>query len=377
MKFKKGYIRNINKKILAGTLTVVLIASPLTGCTVEDITQEDYVIVKQAEISISGITIDQFNEGIKGGLVKSSTDEKVMKHNTKYLQNIVDKAIDNETIKLPSGKYYFYPQKSHSTQENYIIKFSGDNKNFIIEGVGNDETTNSCTILKPYGITNSGIHMFYFNDYRESNFKSSKYLVGITFKNFIIDGISTVGNSYNSEGKGFMINLYKDCHWSYVTVKNTWGTGFGMDCPINSSLDNCVAINCGRGAYTRDIVESAPGASGFGIGTGFSENESIKITNCTSIGNAKFGFFFENQSRFNSESYKAKKGFFEVENCMSIGNLYNYGGLRAYNVIYRDSTGIITDYTTFNVYFCDESKRNKLDNITTEVETNKILVNKK
>lgn len=378
MKLKNVHIKNINKKILLGTFTLVMSTVPLIGCANQSIVNIDQVVVSQQNtISISSITYSQFKSGIENGLIASSIDDKAMKHNTKYLQQLIDKASTNEIIKLPLGEFYFYPQKSDFTNENYIIKFSEKTKNITIEGAGNDKNFYNRTVLKPYGVTTSGIHMFYFNSYRESKFKSPIYLEGITFKNFTIDGINATGKIYNSEGKGFMINLYKNCHWSYVTVKNTWGTGFGMDCPINSSIDNCVAVNCGLGAYLYNPVDNAPGASGFGIGTGYSDNESIKITNCIAIENGKFGFFFENQSRFNTGFYKETKGNFEVRNSLSIGNLYNYGGLKAHDVVYRNNIGIITDNTILNVYFDDESERYKVDEFTTEIESNKILTYKK
>ena len=63
---------------------------------------------------------------------------------------------------------------------------------------------------------------------------------------------------------------------------------------------NCKAINCGKAAKTTD-----GGASGFGIGVGYSNNESLIITNCVALNNKKFGFFFEHQSRFGGSYYPA------------------------------------------------------------------------
>ena len=56
--------------------------------------------------------------------------------------------------------------------------------------------------------------------------------------NYQIDGIEVKvnNNKYNTAGKGFMINLYKNCDWENITVKNTYATGFGMDNPINSTI---------------------------------------------------------------------------------------------------------------------------------------------
>ena len=135
--------------------------------------------------------------------------------------------------------------------------------------------------------------MFYFNNYKDSGFNSvnydisslvnvsyvdssgqivnwenqTVYLINADFSDFVIDGdsvrggIATAGGQYLTDGKGFMINLFSNCDWNNVVVKNTDATGFGVDCPINSTIRNCKAINCGKAATTSDN-----GASGFGIG---------------------------------------------------------------------------------------------------------------
>lgn len=178
--------------------------------------------------------------------------------------------------------------------------------------------------------------MFFFNDYRLTG--EANFLENAHFKNFVIDGENATGKKYNSSGKGFMINLFKNCSWDNIVVKNTDGTGFGIDCPINSSITNCTAINCGKGA-TKD----GTGASGFGIGTGYSNDESIYIYNCTAYNNKKYGFFFEHQSRFQTQnskiSYPATKAdSFVVSNCIAYNNLYDFGGERANDVTYENCT---------------------------------------
>lgn len=178
--------------------------------------------------------------------------------------------------------------------------------------------------------------MFFFNDYRLTG--EANFLENAHFKNFVIDGENATGKKYNSSGKGFMINLFKNCSWDNIVVKNTDGTGFGIDCPINSSITNCTAINCGKGA-TKD----GTGASGFGIGTGYSNDESIYIYNCTAYNNKKYGFFFEHQSRFQTQSSKisypaTKADSFVVSNCIAYNNLYDFGGERANDVTYENCT---------------------------------------
>lgn len=82
-----------------------------------------------------------------------------------------------------------------------------------------------------------------------------------------------------------MIYGFKNCTWSNVVVKNTDGTGFGMDEPINCKLENCYAYGCGKVVSRMSQDSKKYGASGFGIGIGFSEDESMEIVNCVAIGN--------------------------------------------------------------------------------------------
>lgn len=191
-------------------------------------------------------------------LVANSTNTQDMANNTAYLQSLVDSVSEKGggTVSIPKGTYYFSVGGSTvSGGEFYIIKCKN---NVRIEGSGNNETTG--TILKPMGVTKYGLDMFFFNDYAESKFTNPNYLINADFYNFVIDSEGAQGENYNSSGKGFMINLLKDCNWENVTVKNTDGTGFGMDCPINCTINSCIAIGCGKKATTQNV-----GASGFGI----------------------------------------------------------------------------------------------------------------
>ena len=129
-----------------------------------------------------------------------------------------------------------------------------------------------------------------------------------------------------------MFNLFKDCHWKNVTVKYTDATGFGVDCPIDSTISDCTAIGCGKAA-----VERSSGASGFGIGFGFYDGESIVISDCVATDNKNFGFFFEHQGRFDSEKYSAISSHsFIVRDCKAEGNLFGFGGIHAVNTIYKN-----------------------------------------
>lgn len=304
--------------------------------------------------------------------VVSDGEKVAMASNTKYLQELVDNAKEGQIIKLPAGIFYFSSGGENIRGvENYVIKL---NHNVNIVGSGIEEgKSGEYTILKPYadkGTIKYGLDMFYWNELSDSYGKNPQYLENISFSDFIIDGEDVRGNTYNTSGKGFMINLCRDCHWDNMIIRNTDGTGFGMDNVIDGSITNSVAVNCGKNATTSD-----GGASGFGIGTGYSNEESMYIENCRSIGNTKFGFFFEHQNRFNTKYYKAtKSNGFVVVNSYASGNLYNFGGERANDVVYincesnKDTVntdGTKIGYTELDVYFSDQSRRVSVINLST------------
>ena len=284
---------------------------------------------------------------VASGLIRDKKDSTTTNNNTNYLQELVDDVSDSGggTIQIPYGTYYFTSQKA------YVEESSGQTKafyviwcrsNVTIEGAGTDENNPyNLTVLKPYGFNlDYSLNMFHY-----TNGSAATYIDNADFRNFVIDADETTKKAeavYMAHGKGFMISLYKNCDWDNVVVKNTDGTGFGMDCPINSTIKNCVAIGCGKAAKANDIIgavypDDDSGASGFGIGIGYSTEESLTITDCISIGNRKFGFFFEHQGRFGADwsAREAEQGYL-VENCIAKGNKYDFGGERANDVTFKN-----------------------------------------
>lgn len=241
--------------------------------------------------------------------------------NSTILQGLIDAASQQGggVILIPEGEYRF-ARTGTQTIGTHCIKLRS---NVTLRGMGEK------TVLMPVGASKQGLDMFYFNEYLDTG--KAVYLENCRFEDFVIDAAETSCRVYTSAGKGFMFNLFRNCHWRRVTVKNTDATGFGVDCPIGSSIRDCLAIGCGKAANTANA-----GASGFGIGFGFSDEESMVISNCVSIGNKKFGFFFEHQGRFNAVKYAAwdAEGFV-VRDCETEGNLYNFGGIRAMKLRYE------------------------------------------
>ncbi|MBE6917556.1 MAG: hypothetical protein E7470_06650 [Ruminococcaceae bacterium] len=241
--------------------------------------------------------------------------------NSKNLQDLIDRvSVKGGTIFIPQGEYLFC-QNGTQTYGDHCIKMRS---NVSILGSGDQ------TILMPVGESRYGLDLFYFNDYLDHG--KADYLENCRFQDFVIDASGTSCETYTSAGKGFMFNLFRNCHWRNVTVKFTDATGFGVDCPINSTIVNCTAIGCGKAAN-----EDATGASGFGIGYGFTEGESIEIRDCIARDNRIFGFFFEHQGRFDPQRYALdNQGDFLVTACEADNNLYNFGGISACNLIYRE-----------------------------------------
>ena len=241
--------------------------------------------------------------------------------NSRNLQKLIDSLTSTGgVVYIPEGEYAFAANGTQ-TIGSHCIKMRS---NVSIVGAGEE------TVLLPEGESKYGLDMFYFNDYLDTG--KDAYLENCRFEDFVIDAKATSCETYTSAGKGFMFNLFRDCHWEGVTVKNTDATGFGVDCPIDSSIKNCIAIGCGKAAN-----EENGGASGFGIGFGYSDGESLTISDCTASDNKKFGFFFEHQGRFNSEMYSAEESHdFLVKSCTASGNLYNFGGIYAMSTEYLE-----------------------------------------
>lgn len=241
--------------------------------------------------------------------------------NSKALQAIINEAsLSGKTVYIPAGEYTFAENGKQTIGSHCIKMRSG------VSIVGDGEKT----VLKPVGHSRYGLDMFYFNDYLDTG--DAVYLENCRFENFVIDASGTSCDVYTSAGKGFMFNLFRNCHFKNVTVKNTDATGFGVDCPIGCTISGCTAIGCGKAA-----TSESSGASGFGIGFGYSENESISISDCIAKGNKKFGFFFEHQGRFNIKKYDSVPAeTFKISGCFAEGNLYGFGGINTFNTVYEN-----------------------------------------
>lgn len=329
--------RITRRSFVAGCAASLALAPLLSGCSRRR--ESDWHLTESTE----NATFVALEEGYE------AADE-----NTRKLQEAIDAASpEGGEVRLGPGVFYF-SQKHKTTMGNYVISMK-DNVAVLGSGMG-------ATVLKPLGVYATtgeaphGIDMFYYD-----GLLTGTYLEHASFSDFTIDGSSTQGDpdGYNASGKGFFFKLFRSCTWDRVEVSNTDGTGFGADFPIDCAMRNCVAWKCGKNA----TADSA-GASGFGVGTGYSDDESMVVENCVSHDNAKFGFFFEHQTIFNTPHMEATtaRGF-QVLNCGASGNLVNFGGNRANDVRYVDcvsGTARVAsqeEYTAFAFRFMNHSTR--------------------
>lgn len=297
---------------------------------------QDYISIKRhclGNLLLTGnVIVDNIPSGaVVAELVAGSQDTAVMAANTIELQACVDRvsASGGGTVYIPSGTYYFSSQGPNKRGNEEYVCMPKDN--VLVMGAGRT------TVLMPVGVTERGLDMFYYNEYADSGFTNPQFLVNADFRDFVIDGNYSNAQRYTSAGKGFMINLFEDCDYYNVVVKNTDGTGFGMDCPVNCTIRYCEAYNNGKLATT-----SNAGASGFGIGTGIVDGEEILIEDCYAEGNKKYGFFTEHQGRFQASNpwrYPATKADgYIIRNCTAKNNLYDFGGELAFDTTYINCT---------------------------------------
>lgn len=276
--------------------------------------------------------------------------------NSKILQGLIDYFAERHaTIYIPAGEYNFAVNGTQSIGTHCIKMRS----NISIKGDGDS------TVLKPIGHSAHGLDMFYFNDYVD--YWTPNFLENCRFEDFVIDSAYTIAHTYTSAGKGFMFNLIRNCHWKNITVRNTDATGFGVDCPIDCSIIDCTVINCGKA-----LKSAGEGAAGFGIGFGYSAKENMLISNCVSIGNKKFGFFFEHQGRFAPHLYKATsfKGF-TIDSCEASGNYYNFGGIQSMNMTIENCSSI---EAISHGYFLENARNCRVVQCESTHETNASFV---
>lgn len=277
--------------------------------------------------------------------------------NSQNLQALMDKLTEKGgTIYIPAGTYRF--GENLTTEHAKACIWLRDNVSIKGDGFN--------TILKPVGNTEKGLDLFHYTSKSYSG--NAKYLENCVYKKFTINADEAcLTGAYSAMGKGFMIYPMKNVHFKKLNVQNTDGTGIGVDCPVNCSIVDCITYNCGKAG----TINSA-GASGIGIGFGYNTDECMYISRCKCVNNKKFGIFFEHQKRFDENANPAKnaKGFI-VSDCICYDNYYNFGGVLANDVIYRNC---ISKNAKAHGYFFSNSVNCNCEGCYSESETNTAYV---
>lgn len=362
--------RTVRKTVATLALGTIMIVCTSCGRLVNESSWQSGDVIQDAQNdereSVNDIVI---RVGLQPG-----TSAEVMSENSRALQSSIDEASSNGggTLMLPTGTYSFYPMDNNDHCA-WCIEMKS-NVRIIGEGEGK-------TVLRPYGdydrdysdvmrttgadITH-GVDMFHGQPGEDGVLED--ITANCSFEGFRIDGYDTRGGSYNAGGKGFYFQGFENCKWNHVTVCNTDGTGFGVDFPYGDCIiENCTAYGCGKNATV-----DGEGASGFGIGT-HRDGESLTIRNCNAYGNKKYGFFFEDQSRFANFAHREDwddngDSSFKVADCIAHGNKYDFGGERACDVEYMACTSL-DDGSGANVlpfHFGNNSKNCKVTDCFTQ-----------
>ncbi|MBQ4030246.1 MAG: bacterial Ig-like domain-containing protein [Bacilli bacterium] len=388
-----------HKFIFLSILILLLLSSSLFFTRIKKKSSSDVQVL--GKTLVLDATQNQVVELKVGVDLFTGNSEQNRKNNTVNLQNAID-AVSNSgggTVVIPEGSFYFTqgglaitdsgdPHEKYviKPRNNVLLKGKGSNKTILYPVENNQQilgtTETNCDNVSTTTFTsgpNKGfskkticsvgsMDMFFFNNYRLSNFKGTisnnvkiytsyqdingnlkdDYSTGILynadFEDFTIDGSLVKGVYYNTSGKGFMFNVFENCDWKNVVVQYTDATGFGVDCPINATMKNCTAIGNGKGG-----TNSSEGASGFGIGTGYRNDEYIVIEDSVALNNMKFGFFFEDQHRWSDNNYypATTADAYVVQNSVAGGNLYDFGGLKAIETSYHNVTSV-TGQSSYN-----------------------------
>ena len=129
-------------------------------------------------------------------LSKEKTEE-AMQNNSAVLQGIIDQVSNSGggTVQLPAGTYYFAPTGTYienlenGTSEKKAYYVIECRNNVKLVGAGTNESdSNSCTILKPYGM-NLDVSLTMFQYINQEQPKV--YIENADFADFIVDSNET------------------------------------------------------------------------------------------------------------------------------------------------------------------------------------------
>ncbi|MFC4147561.1 right-handed parallel beta-helix repeat-containing protein [Micromonospora mangrovi] len=118
-----------------------------------------------------------------------------------------------------------------------------------------------------------------------------RFLEYCTFADFEIDGSGVASVDYNPLAKGLGLQYVVRGVFRNLYIHHTAATGLGCDFLQDSLIDGVLVAGCGRLDNGTEL-----GGAGIGVGIGgWGSVERLNVINCSAVGNATNGIFFELQ----------------------------------------------------------------------------------
>ena len=260
--------------------------------------------------------------------------------NSGALQRLMDMVSEKGggTLWVPVGTYRF----QRSVWARSYVSIAGENKN--------------TTVLKMVGevTEETGPFALFYHHYpNDREAILADRVVGCTYHDFTVDASELVCDSYRKGNKAFYYQNCFDCTWRDLRLIATPATALGVDCLVNCFITRIFCQDCGR-VWEPGIRY---GGAAIGIGAGLYDEENVTVTDCIVENSGHFGIFFEHQTLFNKEVYRAKPRGIIITDCVVRGGRNHGIGVRGMtnvkivsNLIYENhGSGVYVDNQAENI----------------------------
>jgi len=146
MKFSKGKINNINKKILAGALAMTLVMVPMSGCALEEYVKFEYSVSEDGEYESSGKVDYELLKKYEFIVIENKTYETQEFYICEYVPTYIGRVnvkllSDQSYINVFNNKTVFKVDTDQrkmiysETLENYLYSTDNIKKYYTVEDV--------------------------------------------------------------------------------------------------------------------------------------------------------------------------------------------------------------------------------------------------
>lgn len=225
------------------------------------------------------------------------------------------------TIYAPSGTYLFRGDNGVKWRSGVSLIGDGvDRTVFTVDGMFED----------------GGI--FYNTDYARDGSDMDNpeaWMYNTNFSGFTLDGAGFTDTIATVTSKGIFMLYLADCFFKDILVRDTIGTGLGIDFLSNVDIRNVTALRCGR-LYGQE--GSSVGQSGIGIGCMSTAVESFTVQDCKAVDCGNFGIFAESQNALDTPLIALSKISFI--NCYASGCDKGFGNRISGDIIMTNCKSI-------------------------------------